>query len=99
MDPQNTIILILGTPNMVPLILGNPQVLGEFFMVRCQRELCQRTGLAPTHCTLYYLLLSMLQLYRGYIGIMEKKMETYRGYMGGFPKLGVPLKGIIVGVI
>ena len=25
-DPQNTIILIIGTPKKVPLILGNPQI-------------------------------------------------------------------------
>ena len=24
--PQNTIVLIIGTPKMVPLILGNPQI-------------------------------------------------------------------------
>ena len=28
-DPKNTIILIMGTPNKVPLILGNPH-LGRF---------------------------------------------------------------------
>ena len=27
-SPQNTIVLIMGTPKMVPLILGNPQFLG-----------------------------------------------------------------------
>ena len=27
--PQNTIVLIIGTPKMVPLILGNPQIMLE----------------------------------------------------------------------
>ena len=32
MDPQNTIILIMGTPKRVPLILGNPHI-GLFFHI------------------------------------------------------------------
>ena len=27
--PQNTIVLIIGTPKMVPLIFGNPQILSQ----------------------------------------------------------------------
>ena len=46
--PQNTIVLIMGTPKMVPLILGNPQVVQGLKASRQSLSLKQQKASSQT---------------------------------------------------
>ena len=71
-DPQYTIVLIMGTPNRVPLISGNPHMgNGD----------CSPHGGTKAECCEARDFMCLPQpniypIYRGHIGVVESKMET-----------------------
>ena len=65
----------MGNPNKVPLILGTPHVGQSLKKGRTSRIQVDTSASSPPLVDRIWLL-GILGLYRVYIGIMEKNMET-----------------------